>query len=222
MKSGRALEDISDGKIYESEDWVAADAGGCQGCSACCHHVGDLVVLTPFDVWELMAYLKVSFNELLENKLELEEEKKITLPYLRMQGSSERCSFLNEEGRCEVHAHRPNICRLFPLGRVYQDNTFKYFLQIGNCQKTPLKEVKVKDWIAIEDYEQNKAFILAWHQLLKALGFRLKFVKDAEECKYINDYLLDTFYHKLLEEPEDFYTAFWRKLPEAKSYLGIL
>ncbi len=222
MKSYKTLEGISDGRLYDSEDWVAADAGGCKGCSACCHHVGDLVILTPFDVWGLRNYLKVSLEELLENNLELCEENKIFLPHLRMQGPSQRCSFLDEENRCKVHAHRPNICRLFPLGRVYEGNTFKYFLQAGNCQKTPLKDVKVKDWIAIEDYEQNKAFILAWHQLLKALAFRLKFVREVEECKGINEYLLDTFYHKLLEEPKDFYTAFWSKLPEAKSYLGIL
>ena len=25
-----------------------------------------------------------------------------------------------------IHSKRPNICRLFPLGRVYKDNDFKY------------------------------------------------------------------------------------------------
>ena len=41
MRTLRTLEGISDGKVYDYEDWVGADAGGCEGCSACCHHVGD-------------------------------------------------------------------------------------------------------------------------------------------------------------------------------------
>lgn len=222
MNSPRTLESISDGKIYDIEDIVKADACGCEGCSACCHGIGDLVVLTPFDVYEMVKHLNVSIDELLEDKIELRENNKILLPYLKMQGDSERCSFLNEEGRCMIHGHRPNICRLFPLGRVYENNDFKYFLQVNNCTKPNLKNVKVKEWIGIDNYPENKAFILAWHQLIKALTFRLKFVQDAEERKAINEYLLDKFYRMVLKDDEDFYSAFWDRLPEAKNELNII
>lgn len=222
MRSLRTLEGISDGKIYDIEDTVKADAGGCNGCSACCHDVGDLVVLTPFDVYEIKSSLNKSFDELLEDKLQLRESNKIRLPYLKMDGDSKRCSFLNREDRCSIHGHRPNICRLFPLGRVYEDDGFKYFLQVNSCLKPELEEVKVKDWIGIISYDENKDFILEWHRLLKALGFRLKFVRDPQELGAINQYLLDTFYRMALQEGEDFYTAFFRCLPEAKNHLGII
>lgn len=222
MKSLRTLEDISDGRIYDIEDTVKAGTGGCDGCSACCHGVGDLVVLTPFDVYELVSHLNVSVDELLADKLELLENNKIVLPHLKMYGDSKRCSFLNEEDRCIIHGHRPNICRLFPLGRVYEEDDFKYFLQVGNCLKPTLEKVKVKEWIGIENYGENKAFILAWHRLLKALTFRLKFVRDAKELDTINKYLLDTFYRMTLKDGEDFYSAFSRCLPEAKNQLGII
>lgn len=222
MKSLRTLEGISDGRIYDIEDMVKADTGGCDGCSACCHNVGDLVVLTPFDVYEIASHLNVSFDELLINKLELREYNKILLPHLKMHGDSKRCSFLNGEDRCEIHGHRPNICRLFPLGRVYEEDDFKYFLQVGNCIKPNLEKVKVKEWIGIENYQENKAFILAWHRLLKALTFRLKFIRDDEERGTINQYLLNTFYQITLKDGEDFYSAFFRCLPEAKNHLGII
>lgn len=222
MKSLRTLEGISDGRIYDIEDAVKADTCGCDGCSACCHGVGDLVVLTPFDVYEIVSHLNVSFDELLVDKLELRENNKVMLPYLKMHGDSERCSFLNEEGRCIIHRHRPNICRLFPLGRVYEEDDFKYFLQVGSCMKPNLKKVKVKEWIGIENYQENKAFILAWYRLLKALTFRLKFVRDDQERDAINKYLLDTFYRMTLKDGEDFYSAFFRYLPEAKNRLGII
>lgn len=222
MKSLRTLEGISDGRIYDIEDTVKADTGGCDGCSACCHSVGDLVVLTPFDVYEIVSHLNISFDELLVDKLELRENKKIMLPHLKMHGDSERCSFLNVEDRCIIHGHRPNICRLFPLGRVYEQDDFKYFLQVDSCIKPNLGQVKVKEWIGIESYKENKAFILAWYQLLKALTFRVKFVRDDQELDATNKYLLDTFYRMTLKDGEDFYSAFLRCLPEAKNQLGIL
>lgn len=222
MRTLKSLEGISDGKLYDIEDYVKADTCGCNGCYTCCHRVGDLVELTPFDVHEIVSHLEKSFDELLGNKLALQKNNKMQLPYLKMEGETEHCSFLNETGRCSIHGHRPNICRLFPLGRVYENDDFKYFLQVDTCVMRNLKEVKVKEWIGIVNYDENKAFILAWYQLLKALNFRLKFVYDEAELKDINKYILDTFYRIQVKEGEDFYTTFYKILPEAKKQLGIL
>lgn len=221
MESTRRLEEISDGKIYDIDDYVKADGAGCQGCSACCHYVGELVSLTPFDIYDMTRYLDQSFTTLMKDKIQLGEVNKVRLPYLKMIGSTQACSFLNEGGRCEIHQYRPNICRLFPLGRVYEGNDFKYFLQVGNCKKKELKEVSIRQWIGIERYEENKAFLLAWHQLIKALEFRLKFVRDEMEINKINQLLLEYFYIGI-ESKEDFYEAFFSKLPQAKKKMGIL
>jgi len=42
---------------------IKADTCGCDGCSDCCKDVGDLVVLTHFDVYEMVNYLGIEFNE---------------------------------------------------------------------------------------------------------------------------------------------------------------
>lgn len=228
MKPGEAMSEpltlasISDGKLYDLKDYVRADSDGCEGCSACCCGVGELVKLTPFDIYEMRRGLGASFDDLLADRLELRTTDKITLPYLKMLGPDERCSFLSDEGRCTIHAYRPNICRLFPLGRVYEEKDFKYFLQVNACVKPKLKKIKVAQWIGIENYEKNKTFLLAWHTCLKALAFRFKFIRDDEELKAANDYLLETFYRITLKDGEDFYTAFFDALAEAKDRLGII
>ena len=219
MRSRNILEEISDGKLYDIDHMVKADTCGCNGCSDCCKDVGDLVVLTPFDVHEIVSHLGIRFDELLGDKIQLRTNNKISLPYLKMQDKTKNCSFLDKEGRCMIHSKRPNICRLFPLGRVYKDNDFKYFLQIGNCPKSDLKDVKVRDWVGIENYNENKKFILEWHNFIKALTFRLKFVRDEKEIDEINKVLLDNFYN--IKE-DDFYTAFAKVLPEIKNKLGII
>lgn len=222
MRSTNILDEISDGKLYDIEDTVKADTCGCNGCNDCCCDVGELVVLTPFDIYEMVSYLGTEFDELIGNKIELRKNNKISLPYLKMQDDNKNCSFLNEEGRCMIHSKRPNICRLFPLGRAYQDDTFKYFLQVGNCPKEDLKDVKVKEWVGIENYDENKVFILEWHKFIKALGFRLKFVRDEKELEEINEVLLDSFYRLKVGEGENFYSVFFKDLPMIKSRLGII
>ncbi|GAU78923.1 YkgJ family cysteine cluster protein [Fusibacter sp. 3D3] len=222
MKTNIILEDISDGKRYDINDLVKANTGGCHGCSACCHNVGDLVTLNPFDAYNISSHLKITFDVLLEDKFELHPHGKLVLPHLKMHKVSERCSFLNQEDRCTIHANRPNICRLFPLGRVYEDDNFKYFLQKDACMKSHLTDVKVMDWIGIDHYNENKAFILSWYKLIKALTFRVKFIHDDQELKVLNTYLLNTFYRMDLDEQQTFYAAYNDRLPEAKDHLGIL
>lgn len=220
MRSINILDEISDGKLYDIEDMVKADTCGCDGCSDCCHDVGDLVMLTPFDVYEITSYLGVDFDELLDDKIQLREDNKILLPYLKMQDKNKYCSFLNKEGRCMIHSKRPNICRMFPLGRVYKNDDFKYFLQIENCPKDNLEDVKVRDWLGIKNYYENKKFILEWHKFIKALTFRLKFMRDEKEIEEVNKIILDNFYRIRIEG--DFYNEFMKCLPEVKNRLGII
>ena len=36
MERNIDMKEVSDGKLYTSNDMVKADCGGCEGCSACC------------------------------------------------------------------------------------------------------------------------------------------------------------------------------------------
>lgn len=54
MRRNVNLEDISDGKLYTSSDMAKADCHGCVGCSACCHGMGNSIVLDPRDISLLM------------------------------------------------------------------------------------------------------------------------------------------------------------------------
>ena len=130
MRREQTLEEISDGKLYDSNDMVKADCHDCEGCCDCCQGMGDSVILDPYDVHRLSVGLKKPVEQLLQECLELGVSDGNILPHLRMTGEKEQCVFLNKEGRCSIHAVRPGFCRLFPLGRLYEDGGFKYILQI--------------------------------------------------------------------------------------------
>ena len=124
-----SLNDISDGRTYTENDMVKADTAGCEGCHKCCTGMGCSIVLDPYDVWQIKNGLGKSFQELLnDGSIELNMVDGLILPNLKM-GEDERCAFLNEEGRCSIHSLRPGICRIFPLGRIYENGDYRYFLQ---------------------------------------------------------------------------------------------
>ena len=161
------INDISDGKLYDSEDLVKAGTNGCQGCSRCCESdMGNTIELTPYDMYNLIRGTGESLDELLsEFKIELSMIDGIILPNLKMDKG---CSFL-KGGRCEIHEFRPGICRLFPLGRLYNKDGFDYFLQKNECalDEALRTDVRVSEWIGIRDLEANTQFINKWHKFLK-------------------------------------------------------
>ena len=110
--------------------------------------MGDSIVLDPMDVYRLEKKLGKTMEEiLLAGNVALRVVDGVILPHLKMTEQSDRCSFLNEEGRCSIHDARPGFCRMFPLGRLYEDGTFSYFLQVNECPKENKTKVKVRRWL---------------------------------------------------------------------------
>jgi Fe-S-cluster containining protein len=211
-----SLEEISDGKLYGINDLVKADCNDCVGCSSCCQQMGRSIVLDPLDIYNLTKGLNLTFERLIVDKIELNVVDGIIMPNLKMAGELERCSFLNEEGRCSIHAFRPGICRLFPLGRLYEDHSFKYFLQVNECKKENKTKVKVKKWIDTPDLKNNEKFIIDWHYFLKDLQSRIKASSDEIWIKEINMQVLNLFYLKAYDTNHDFYEQFETRLNEVK------
>lgn len=218
MKRNVRMEDISDGKLYTANDLVKADCGDCEGCSACCRRMGSSIVLDPLDIYRLTTGLGVRFEQLLSDKIELNVVDGIILPNLKMGGEKECCAFLNEEGRCSIHGIRPGICRLFPLGRFYEDGGFKYFLQIHECKKENRTKVKVKKWIDTPDLKKYESFISEWHYFLLELQGKLLKIEE-EKVKAINMFLLQSFFLEPYKVEEDFYEQFDHRMRKVKQYL---
>ena len=215
------INEISDGNLYGPNDMVKADCGDCKGCSACCQGMGESIVLDPYDVYRMTNGLNISFEALLDDKIELGVYDGMILPHLKMSGENEACAFLNEQGRCSVHSIRPGICRLFPLGRFYENGGFKYFLQVHECKNQNRTKVKVKKWIDTPDLKQNEVFVNKWHDFVNELQDKMMQVKDDALFKKVNIFLLQQFFIERYHD-EDFYKQFDERLDKAKVVVGML
>lgn len=219
MKRNVSLEEISDGRLYGYNDMVKADCHGCKGCHKCCTGMGNSVVLDPYDTWRLQKGLRKTLQELLEEgKLELHVVDGCILPNLVMSGAEEVCGFLDEDGRCSIHAYRPGICRLFPLGRYYENGDFRFFLQTGECSETNRSKVKVSKWIDTPGQGRNHDFLCRWHYLLNDMELAVKGQEDSEYARSLNMSLLTVFYFgQYGDSEEEFYREFENKLNRFRS-----
>lgn len=219
MKRNVDINEISDGKLYGSNDMARADTGGCEGCSACCHGMGTSIILDPYDVWRLQQEAGLSMEELLKEAAELNVVDGIILPNLRMLGEKESCAFLDEGGRCRIHKARPGVCRLFPLGRFYEGRDFRYFLQVHECRKENRSKMKIKKWVDTPALDSYEAYIRQWHYFLEDAQHILENGSDQLQ-REANVFLLKLFFLQPWDAG-DFYEQFAGCLAEGKRYLGI-
>lgn len=225
MERNIRMEEVSDGRLYGPNDMVKAGCDDCSGCSACCRNMGASIILDPYDIYRLTTGLEQTFESLMAEKIELNVVDGLILPNLAMTGDREQCAFLDENGRCGIHPQRPGICRLFPLGRIYENGSFQYFLQIHECRKENRTKVKVRKWIDTPDVSRYETFINSWHYFLKDVQEALKHIQNPEKERAINLYMLRVFYMQPYTAGRDFYSQFEERIRAAKQFAqsaGIL
>lgn len=213
------LEEISDGKRYGLHDMVRAACNDCEGCHFCCEDMGDSILIDPLDVYLLQKNLKTKIETLIEKKIELRMVDGLILPNLMMDEKTNCCVFLNEEGRCSIHAFRPGICRLFPLGRIYEDGNLVYFLQREGCVKENRSKVKVSKWLDTPELKKNQKFLVDWHDFRKEMEKIVQETSDENTVKTITMFLLHTFFLQPYDENADFYEQFYERLGRIQSVL---
>lgn len=222
MKRNIDMAEVSDGKLYRSNDMVKTGCDDCSGCSDCCRGMGNSILLDPYDIYQLTKHLNRSFDELVSRDLDgtestsgvigLDVADGLILPHLNMTGAEECCSFLDEGGRCRIHGFRPGFCRLFPLGRIYKDGTFWYFHQIHECKKMHRTKMKIHKWLDIPDLKKYEQFVLDWHDFLEKVGKEVRESQEEGMMKQTGMSLLYVFYRKPYDFQRDFYEQFYEKL----------
>ena len=223
MKRNVDINEISDGRLYSSGDMVKADCHDCEGCSECCRGMGSSIILDPMDIWRIQKGIGKGFQALLEKgKIELNMADGMILPDLKMDTEREACPFLDSRGRCSIHACRPGLCRLFPLGRYYEENGFKYFIQIHECRKQDRGKIKIKKWLGIPNLKAYENYIMEWHAFLNQCENALETLSE-ENVRILEMYVLRRFYETayMAADENGFYEEFSSRLGEVKEKFGL-
>ena len=142
-------------QLLGANDMAKLGCGDCDGCSACCRGMGRSILLDPYDIFRLQKITGQNFAGLMQEKIELGVEDGLILPALRMQPETDACGFLAADGRCSIHAGRPGLCRLFPLGRKYDEKGLHNLLFEDACEIQKQNKVKIKKMLETPALSQN-------------------------------------------------------------------
>jgi Fe-S-cluster containining protein len=194
--------------LLSSNDMTKLGCGECSGCSSCCRGMGQSILLDPYDIFQLQIATGQSFAGLMQEKIELCVESGIILPALRMQSETDACGFLNHEGRCRIHPYRPGLCRLFPLGRSYDEKGLHYFLLEDACRIQNRTKIKIKKWLEVPALSQYEKFLAAWHDLRKEVQEQIIKRQSDNFTQKVNVQMLELFFQKSYDTEEDFYQQF--------------
>ena len=220
MKRNVELSEISDGRLYTINDMAKLGCQDCAGCSSCCRGMGNSIILDPFDVFRISKKTDMAFEGLLQAHIELNVVDGIILPNLKQTGLNEACAFLDSHGRCSIHDARPGICRLFPLGRYYENGDYKYFLQENECRKGNRTKVKISKWVDTPEYPKYKEYILQWHYFLNDVEKLLEESQDEAYNKQCCMLILQAFYAKKYDETKSFYEQFAERIQFVREALS--
>lgn len=203
--------------FYSGNDMARLGCDDCAGCSSCCRGMGQSIILDPYDIYQLQVATGQGFAQLMQEKIELHVEGGLILPSVRMQDNTDICGFLTGEGRCSIHTYRPGLCRLFPLGRNYDENGLRYFLLEDACQKQNRTKIKIKKWLGVEALSRYEKFLVAWHDLRKDVQTKIMERQSDAYTQKVNVRLLENFYQKPFDTERDFYAQF-----EERSIINIM
>ena len=197
----------------------------CTVCGECCKDRDD-IILTPYDFYRLVRYLKQPMEEVFRDNCEWYVGPTSNLPVMvlrKREDGDKSCPFL-KENRCSVHEAKPSVCALFPLGRALDNDSGKvmYFLQDLTCGLRD-EEHTVREWLSVLDFPASEAWFMAWSKCISTLVEKLDFLQERlprEEFILTENALFFLLYTKYDME-KDFMEQFENNATTAKELLYL-
>jgi len=200
----------------------------CYGCGKCCKNRDD-ILLNSFDLYRLAKHLKLNLDHTVERYGETYIGGQSCIPIVRLKpvGKSKVCPLL-KDNRCSVHAFKPTVCALYPLGRYLKassvDSTAPpetgYFVQsvpCGGYKQNTVRSYLESFGIPIED-----EFFAKWSA---SLMFLSSFCSEAlrkgagqKEMNVVWGIIFDIVYLRYSVESE-FLPQFDANLAQLRSWL---
>ena len=192
----------------------------CEGCSECCRSTADTIILDPQDMYLLSKGTGKVFTDMIEREIEIRLVDGLILPNLmeEHEGEEEHCLFLTDRGRCSIHAFRPGLCRLYPMGRYYTEGGFRYILQKNECTGRVKTDVRLSDWLGIEDLPRYEAYIQDWHDFRKRVEKVVPILTEKSRDS-VQRYILQVFFVHPYRTRQAFYPQYEARMEVCRKAL---
>lgn len=141
----------------------------CNACGRCCR--GKRIQVSPFEMAALAGFLGISTEEALRRFCDDD------IPIYLRWAADKSCIFFDSERGCTVHAARPLVCRLYPLGRTLNRDGLETFTSATPHPQTEgvySRNGTVADWIRSQRADAYIAEVDNYYRLYLELVARLE------------------------------------------------
>ena len=178
----------SDAAALEPSDPVQLSCGTA-GCSANCCTKGPHIILNPYEISLICGAAGMSYEDLLD----LVETDRVNGFPLVMLPREPACPFWTDNG-CRIYESRPLACRLFPLGRVFENGESSFVLPDRNrCSGIEPEPARtLADYLREQDTETHVRMADAW----------IEFVTEAERLNLPDKPVTSVAFHMLVYSPD--------------------
>jgi Fe-S-cluster containining protein len=155
----------TDAAVLAESDLLQLSCGS-DGCSANCCTKSAPIVLNPYEIALMCRESGMSYEDLLD-LVETDRAKGFPLVMLPRDPS---CHFWTAKG-CRIYQARPLACRLYPLGRVF-DNGQSHIVQpeLNICSGlAPSPARTVGDYLASQDVDIQIQMADSWIEFVSAM-----------------------------------------------------
>jgi Fe-S-cluster containining protein len=162
---------------------------GIAGCGSNCCTNGPHIILNPYEVDRICKAGGMSYEDLLDI---VETERVDGFP-LVMLPRDPACHFWTDRG-CRIYEARPLACRLFPLGRVFENGRSYIVLPDRNlCTGLVAAPARtLADYLGEQDTETQILMADVW----------IEFVTDMEELHLPDEPVTSVAFHLLVYSPD--------------------
>ena len=198
----------------------------CNACGKRCQDRED-ILLTPYDLNRIAQYLDIPMGKVVQDYCVCYVGTYSRLPIVavNMKGPEKICPFLKER-KCRIHAAKPTVCALYPLGRVgaYELGGIpRYFIQNVSCGAKDETHT-VREWLTGYGLEESENWFREWQKLVVSLAERLNAygpVLTGKMQSMIGEVLLSILYIHY-ENDRDFMEQFLENAGRANGLLDMI
>lgn len=178
----------ADAQVLTDSDLLQLTCGAA-GCSSTCCKATAPIVLNPYELARVCKATRMSYEDLLD-VVDTDRAKGFPLVMLPRDPA---CHFWTATG-CRIYEARPLACRLFPLGRVFENDRSHIVLpEVNRCSglvPTPAKTV------AAYLQEQDTALFI------EMADRWIEFVSDIERLPLQDAPVTSVAFHMLVYSPD--------------------
>lgn len=162
---------------------------GTAGCGSNCCTNGPHIILNPYEIDRICKASGTSYEDLLD----IVETERVNGFPLVMLPRDPACHFWTDRG-CRIYGARPLACRLFPLGRVFENGRSYIVLPDRNlCSGLVSAPARtLADYLLEQDTETQVRMADAW----------IAFVTDMEDLGLPDKPVTSVAFHLLVYSPD--------------------